>query len=360
MEKSTHKVEVLPVEIQPHPDPETINLEIANVKGYQVLVRKGEFQSGDLGAYFPPDTLVDTTRPEFEFLKDRAKADGWHRIKAMKLRGQWSFGLLLPLPDELKHLTEGNNLADYYKVKHYDPEDQAGNQKLVRHARKPPLIHVQKYDIDNLQRYPHEFAAGEPLFVTEKIHGANGCFVYDEGHFNLWDQVKLFFGRDQEAFHVRSRKVWQKDVEGNTWWKAVKRYPGLFDAARERPGTVFFFEVFGYVQDLHYGMDKPGQVDLRVFDVRGPSGNFYDGPYVHNVYAREYDFPVVPIIASELPYPENPLDLIDEVAVGLSLIPKAKHMREGAVIRPMQEARGRYGRKLLKLVNPNYLARKSK
>ena len=43
-------------EILPHNNADS--LEIVNIKGWQVVVQKGQFVSGDLGVYFPPDSLL--------------------------------------------------------------------------------------------------------------------------------------------------------------------------------------------------------------------------------------------------------------------------------------------------------------
>ncbi len=47
--KSTHRVEVVRVEIIEHPFAE--KLDIAKIFGYTCCVRKGQFKNGDLAAY---------------------------------------------------------------------------------------------------------------------------------------------------------------------------------------------------------------------------------------------------------------------------------------------------------------------
>ena len=51
---------------------------------------------------------------------------------------------------------------------------------------KPPseLACLKKYDIDSMRRYKNVFQDGEPVMITEKIHGANAryCWLNDR----LW------------------------------------------------------------------------------------------------------------------------------------------------------------------------------
>jgi RNA ligase (TIGR02306 family) len=360
-EKSTSRLEIVKVQISSHPDPETERLELATVHGYQVVVGKGEFTDGGLAIFVPPDTMVDTNRDEFNWLTPTHR-DGLCRVKARRFRGEWSWGLLIPIPDWMtkdgQFVKEGTNVARLLGAFHYEPQMQgAQHSRPKAHQAAPPPEKVPHYDVDALFRYPRAFESGEPVFITEKIHGANGCVMFSEKGLTLWQRIQRFFGDKKVGFHARSRKIWQKDGKGNTWWTAINKYPGLLEAARENPGDVFFFEVFGYVQDLKYGMEKPGEVDLRVFDVMSKSGQYYDPTFASRVLAKRYDFPWVPIIQTEAPFPDSPHDLL-EYAVGKSLIRGANHIREGIVVKPIMERHHpNIGRINLKVINPNYLVR---
>jgi len=66
-------------------------IEMATVLGWQLVVKKGEFQAGGLCVYCEIDSILPA-RPEFEFLKPRGM-----RIKTIRLRGQISQGICFPL-----------------------------------------------------------------------------------------------------------------------------------------------------------------------------------------------------------------------------------------------------------------------
>jgi len=56
------------IALNPIPDAEFI--EVASVLGWKVVVKKGEFQIGDLCVYCEIDSVLPD-KPEFEFLKER-------------------------------------------------------------------------------------------------------------------------------------------------------------------------------------------------------------------------------------------------------------------------------------------------
>lgn len=67
------------------------NIEVATVLGWQCVVKKGEFKVGDLIIYVEVDSVMPE-KPEYEFLRDKK-----FRVRTIKLRGQVSQGLVLPL-----------------------------------------------------------------------------------------------------------------------------------------------------------------------------------------------------------------------------------------------------------------------
>lgn len=109
-------------------------IELCKIDGWQCVVKKGEFQVGDVGLYFEIDSFIPLT-PEpsespFEFLRKDAR--NWNgmfgtRIKTIKLRGQISQGLLLssksiPSPLPLKRGEYLDNLAKHFGVVKWERE----------------------------------------------------------------------------------------------------------------------------------------------------------------------------------------------------------------------------------------------
>lgn len=84
-----------------NPIPGADAIELATVKGWNVVVKKDEFKMGDKCVYFEIDSFLPV-KPEFEFLrkssyKKLGDGTGGFRLKTIKFRGQISQGLALPV-----------------------------------------------------------------------------------------------------------------------------------------------------------------------------------------------------------------------------------------------------------------------
>src|SRR5512133_2448361 len=66
------------------------SLSIVTVEGCPVVIRTADYKEGDNAVYVPVDAIVPESVPGTEFLKDH------RRIRAARLRGVFSMGLLLP------------------------------------------------------------------------------------------------------------------------------------------------------------------------------------------------------------------------------------------------------------------------
>ena len=76
------------------PIPDADRIELAKIRGWNVVVQKGLHEVGDLVVYFEIDSMLDIEMPQFQFLSDRGvrtDADGFkgHVVKTMRLRGQY-------------------------------------------------------------------------------------------------------------------------------------------------------------------------------------------------------------------------------------------------------------------------------
>ncbi len=117
-------------DIQPIPDADLI--VVATVDGgWNCVVKKGEFNIGDLGVYFEIDSFLPVI-PEFEFLrkssfKKMGDKEGF-RLKTVRLKGTISQGLLIPynmvktiLKDkEDIHFEHGEDLTEALGVEKYE------------------------------------------------------------------------------------------------------------------------------------------------------------------------------------------------------------------------------------------------
>ena len=75
-------------------------IELAVVDGWKCVVRKGEFAEGDYAVYFEIDSFLPSTDSRFEsFMKNSREYLGvvGHKLRTIKLRGQISQGLAMPV-----------------------------------------------------------------------------------------------------------------------------------------------------------------------------------------------------------------------------------------------------------------------
>lgn len=323
MEKSTHKVEVVPVTLQPHPNADSLSV-VTLFGGYTACVKTADWHDGMLGAYIPPDSLVDTARPEFAFLARAGRTQ--ERIKVKRLRGVVSMGLLIPAP---AGAAVGDDLAEYFGVTHYEPPLPLYEGA---HAR-PPRGYHPSYDVDSLRRFGHLFVPGEPVWITEKIHGVNARYCWTDG-----------------ALHVGSRTTWKRQEPQSLWWRVLDAHPEVAAFCEAHPDITVYGEVYGQVQDLKYGTGR-NEARLAVFDLlRGTE-------WIAPAEARELGatLPWVPVLERAFPFE---LAAVLVLAEGPSLIPGAQHVREGIVVKPLVERTdSEIGRVCLKVVSNGYLER---
>jgi RNA ligase (TIGR02306 family) len=111
-------------------------IECAKVDGWDLVVKKGEFKEGDLCVYFEIDSLLPND-PTYEFLGNPRYQDGdtkYHRLRTVKLRGQISQGLALPVDivsfqGETVTVEEGQDVTDILGVKKYEKTSQSSNAR---------------------------------------------------------------------------------------------------------------------------------------------------------------------------------------------------------------------------------------
>ena len=313
---STHKIEVVPVQLEPHPNADSLSL-VRVFDHYVCSVRTEDWKDRTLGAYCPPDSLMPDL-PEYAFLQGR------FRIKAKKLRGVVSQGLLIPAPEGAQ---VGDDVAERLGIKHYDPPVWF---KMGEDGPPPPIAGPH-YDIENWFRYGNLIAPGTPVEISEKLHGTN---------------FRVTFQSDKIWVSARSR--YRKPSADSLYWQALEDNPWLKELVQSRPNAVFYGEIFGCVQDLKYG--APNQRLVRLFDVF-EEGRFLDVARRNALVPEDRRPPIL----YDGPYADTH---VEAHLNGPSVFPGANNIREGVVIRPHSEVFNEaIGRVILKAVSPAYLER---
>jgi RNA ligase (TIGR02306 family) len=327
---STHEVKIIEIkEVRPHDNAD--RLCIVPVGGWSCVVGKEQFVPGSKAIYIEPDYVVPLDRPEFAFLKKPDSDKTEHRLKAIRLRGVVSFGLLIPVPEGLAGRAVNDNVMEDLGIRRYEPPvKEAGADELP--GDQWPKVYASKFDVESLNANDGILQDGELVIATEKIHGANARYLFSDG-----------------VFYMGSRTRWLKPDVGHIWKRAADGCPQIAEFCRANPDTVLYGEVFGSVQELKYGLDK-GKVAFAAF-AASSGGDWIDIPELHGAL-EPFGVPYAPIVY------EGPFDRakIAEEAEADSIVANIKgHMMEGVVIVPVTERRDDHiGRVALKLISNRY------
>lgn len=183
--------------ITPHPDPETIGLELVNLFGTQVVVRKGSYNIGDILCYVDSNMKLS---PEYlsanneyrnsELNQDKSKSgyfDDNGRVKCIKLRGEVSDGYLFPLEsllnikgisekdiENLKPDTEFNEVNGILICEKYIPKVKVSEKKNKgRKAPESPMF-VEHFDTSQFFRSKDNIPENSIVYIEAKWHGTSG------------------------------------------------------------------------------------------------------------------------------------------------------------------------------------------
>lgn len=326
-----------------------------------------------LVSWIPPDSLVDYTKPQFQFLIGETKylsnsekndSGDYVRVKAKKIRGINSYGLLVKV-DSLG-LKEGDDACQLLGVVHYEPPIGAEKPSMTGEACGGPSKGVYpKYDVDTGMKYGRKvFNQGEKVYIFEKLDGANSKFVCVDGQMfcgsrtewkrefalppklNLEDLI-LKVG-EQKANEIYEAKVNNHKPKKNLWWQVVDKYPGIRKFCEENPEWSLWGEVYGVVNRIKYS----NELLFGMFDVRKPDGTWLNPADMIEV-SKKYDVPHAPLLAIE----EFDFDKVLNMCEGNSTI-NPKVIREGIVVSPeVDRWDDRLGRVKVKFINPEFSAK---
>lgn len=320
-----------------HPNADT--LSIAKVFDYQVIVRTGDYSEGEKAVYVPVDSIMpDTEQWKFLGPKDSEFTGGvparYRRIRAKKLRGVFSQGMLSKLPVNPQGLewNVGDDVCEVMGITKWEPQEE--NLSTSGECEKMPggWEFVKYTDIEGMRRYPRVIEYGENVVLTEKLHGANSRYIHDGAR--LW---------------VGSRTQIKRDTEDSVWWNVARQFEFAQKLA-SFPMTIFFGEVFGKVQDLNYGIGSGAT--FRCFDTFDIKTMKYNDWSTTVNMCEQLNIPLVPVLYVGPWEPD-----LKKFAEGNSTL--ASHVREGFVVKPVVERwEHSVGRVILKMIGEAYLLRK--
>ncbi|MCL1931235.1 MAG: RNA ligase (ATP) [Treponema sp.] len=213
--------------------PDSDFLELVHVMGWQCVAKKGEFKAGDLGVYYEVDSFLPID-DRYEFLRNTSYRDNvdngqGFRIRTIKMRGQLSQGLLLPLEKfpELAGCGEGADVTEKLNVKKwYIPETAAAGGTII--GERPHGIPASdEIRIQSALELLDQLR-GKPYYITTKMDGTSGIVYYIDGKIGCCS---------------RNKEI--KDEETSLYWAPVYTYGLKEKLARLGKNLVLTGEICG-------------------------------------------------------------------------------------------------------------------
>lgn len=352
---STFEVKVYKLTIEEHPNADA--LEIARIGDYKSCVRKDSFKTGDLAAYIPEASLVPQWVLKELGLEGRLNGKEKNRVKATRLRGVLSQGLVYPAKS---WWTEGQNVQEDLQITKWEPKVPAA---LSGETYSCGYEYRFGYDIENIKKFPNVIQPGEEVVFTEKVHGTNCLFCIEHTEDGLGLRVTSK-GLSARGFFFKL----DAEKNANNLYCCLAKNLGFPDRALPLVPSVgdkvwIRGELFGgNVQDLGYGAkaDPNGEIGFRVFDifVGMPNMGRYLGHEELQAACDTLGLERTPVLYVG-PFSKR---VLEEHTNGRETVSgKLLHVREGVVVRPVVE---RYhddlpaSRVQLKSISEAYLTRK--
>lgn len=348
-------------------------IELCGVLGWQcVIAKKDNFKVGDIVVYIEVDAVVPE-RPEFEFLRDRK-----FRVRTIKLRGQVSQGLVLPLSivTKVNHdILIGTDVTVMLGITKYltpSEQDEIAKQeesiKLEKNKLKKYLMRyswfrrlflsrtqkssfpywVSKTDEERIQNLGDKFIqenADKTVYVTEKIDYQSGTWTSKE--------VPRFSGLlgkliplKKVLFVVASRNL-QTNDKSSLYWQIAIKY-NLESICKKYPGIIIQGEQGNSkIQGNKYGITEP---IMWVFNVITPNGRFHNYNEL-KAFCDCYNLRCVPFV-KECKIKDIGSTVNDFVEFSKGTSRLANIRREGVVIRCVEGGKKVFS---FKCINPDFL-----
>jgi len=310
-------------------------IEKAYVLGWQLVVKKNEFQPGDLCIYCEIDCLMPA-KPEFEFLRPRGM-----RIKTARLRGQISQGIAFPLsflPAGFE-VEEGADCTDALGITKYDPPMPACLNGVAKGAFPGFIPKTDETRVQVLQDVLDKYV-GETCYITEKLDGSSTTYFLNNGEFGVCS-------RNLELLEDAENSLWkvarELDIEGK-----LRSLNGNFALQGEMVG-----------EGIQGNKMKLKGQHIRFFNVFDIDNSAYLDFDRFTVLMAAMDLHTVPVLATDYQL-ENDIEALVRKATMKSTI-CGDAWAEGIVIRPVKERIELYNnhfvhnRVTFKAINPEFL-----
>jgi hypothetical protein len=350
-------------------------IELCGILGWQcVIAKKDNFKTGDKVLYVEIDSVLPE-KPEFEFLRSRN-----FRVRTIKLKGEVSQGLVLPLKAltggyvNPNNMEVGRDVTDLIGVTKYlspsEKEEFLRNETKLRNEKNKLKKFLSRYSwfrklfypktikqnfpywvtktdetrVQNIPQILNQFAEKE-VYVTEKIDYQSATFTG-----KLIENQTLILGKflpKKFKFVVCSRNLTNED-KNSLYWRIAKKY-GIEDILKQNPNLT----IQGEQGDTKVQGNKYGLTDIKlwVFNIIDHEKGYHFNYDEMKSFCDKYGLSYVPLLKKcKLKELGQSVEELVRYSQNISIF--APIEREGVVVRCVEN-----GQKLIsfKVINPKFL-----
>ena len=288
--------------IRPIPDRDLI--EQVNVNGWNIIVKKGEFNEGDKCVYIEIDSKLPP-RKEFEFLEKKK-----YVIKTMKMAGVRSEGIVFPLsilPLWFRFMAVGTNVTWALGITQYNKEADVKmsigkrifkllmryswfrkmiKARLVKSSAQTSFPRwITKTDEERIQNKPWVLSEANIWTATEKLDGSSATYgirkTKDGFEYVVCSRNLQLFGTDN---------IWHRISERYNMQAVLEK---LIEAEGATTSIVLQGEIIGPgIQGNKYRLSD---IEFYVFNLKVDGVN---KSYVSEALAEHHSLKTVPVIAT--------------------------------------------------------------
>ena len=302
------------------PIPGADAIECALVGGWTCVVKKGEYTTGDLAVYCEIDSWIPyevapfLSRGNFPHVYNEVKGE---RLRTVKLRGQLSQGLLLPLSTLTmveSELFEGLDVSFPLGIVKYEapiPASLAGEIKGMFPSRIPK---TDQERIQNLSVELEEWKAAKLTWeVTEKLDGSSMTVYVIDGEVG-----------------VCSRNLDLKPNKDNSLWATAYKNEIDVKLIQSLSNLAIQGELVG--NGIQGNMYKMRDQEFYVYDIYDIDAGRYFTPAERVAYCKVWDIKHVPVFKSDFMLSTKTVADLLQMAEGKSVMGTiAGPEREGLV-----------------------------
>lgn len=185
-------------------------IECVVILGWTVVAKKGEFKVGDKCVFFEIDSILPNEE-KYSFLDYKEEYNGY-RLKTVRLRGQLSQGLALPINifDIPEDIEVGTDLTEQLKIRKYEPPvpEETGAKSSNR------VWEIPKTDEERYQSNPAlvEALKGKKYYASVKLDGTSTTIIL-----NINED-------DEPEVNVCGRNTCYIESANNKYWAVTMKY----------------------------------------------------------------------------------------------------------------------------------------